>query len=145
MSGLGRRAFVKMNGCGNAIVTLDLRGSGLAVSPAEARAIARAPGLAYDQLMVLHDPKTANTLAFMTIFNNDGSLSAADRGAVAAHLETCSSCREAESATRAVVAGAVGAGVAVGAGGAAGALASAATWARAASKLCSACTAALTV
>ena len=36
----------------------------------------------------------------------DGSLSAADRGAVAAHLETCSSCREAESATRAVVAGA---------------------------------------
>ncbi len=77
MSGLGRRAFVKMNGCGNAIVTLDLRGSGLSVSPAEARAIARSPGLAYDQLMVLHDPRTANTLAFMTIFNNDGSLSAA--------------------------------------------------------------------
>jgi diaminopimelate epimerase len=44
---------------------------------AEARAIAAGQGLAYDQLMVLGDPRTGGTDAYMTIFNNDGSLSGA--------------------------------------------------------------------
>ncbi len=77
MSGLAGRAFLKMNGIGNEIIVLDLRGCALRVSPSEARAIAQGEGLAYDQLMVLTDPHTAGTDAFMTIFNNDGSLSGA--------------------------------------------------------------------
>ncbi|MDP2357672.1 MAG: diaminopimelate epimerase [Beijerinckiaceae bacterium] len=77
MSGLAGRAFLKMNGIGNEIIVLDLRGANASVTPAEARAIARGEGLAYDQLMVLSDPRTAGTAAFMTIFNNDGSLSGA--------------------------------------------------------------------
>jgi diaminopimelate epimerase len=75
MSPLIDHAFTKMNGIGNEIITLDLRGSGLSVSPAEARAIGRA--LPYDQLMVLLPPQTAGTEAFMKIYNNDGSESAA--------------------------------------------------------------------
>ena len=77
MSGLAGRAFLKMNGIGNEIIVLDLRGADSRVAPGEARAIARGEGLAYDQVMVLSDPRTAGTDAFMTIFNNDGSLSGA--------------------------------------------------------------------
>lgn len=76
MNPLAHRPFLKMNGIGNEIVVLDLRGSGLAVRPQDARAIARGEGLAYDQLMVLGDPHQAGADAFMTIFNNDGSESA---------------------------------------------------------------------
>jgi diaminopimelate epimerase len=77
---LAGREIVKMNGAGNAILVLDLRGAGFLPSAADARALARAPGLAYDQLMVLSDPKAGGqgTIedAFMTIYNQDGSLSA---------------------------------------------------------------------
>jgi diaminopimelate epimerase len=47
------------------------------VTPAEARAVHAASGLAYDQMMVLQDPRSAGTDAFMRIFNNDGSESGA--------------------------------------------------------------------
>ncbi|MBX9759804.1 MAG: diaminopimelate epimerase, partial [Beijerinckiaceae bacterium] len=77
MSALAGRPFLKMNGIGNEIIVLDLRGAGPGVSPAEARAIARGEGLAYDQLMALSDPRTPGTEAFMTILNNDGSESGA--------------------------------------------------------------------
>jgi len=66
-----------MNGIGNEILVLDLRGLAYEPSPAEARAIAKAPGLAFDQLMVLLDPRGAGADAFMRIYNADGSLSAA--------------------------------------------------------------------
>jgi diaminopimelate epimerase len=66
-----------MNGAGNKILVLDLRGGVGAPTPAEARAIHRAPGLDYDQLMVLSDPRQAQTLAFVSIYNNDGSLAGA--------------------------------------------------------------------
>jgi diaminopimelate epimerase len=62
-----------MNGVGNKILTLDLRGTAILPTPAEARAIHRAPGLDYDQLMVLSDPQTPGTEAFVRIYNNDGS------------------------------------------------------------------------
>ena len=68
----GRRA-AKMNGIGNAIVVLDLRGSAAQVDEDAARAIHRAPRLAYDQLMVLADPRSPGTEAFVSIFNNDGT------------------------------------------------------------------------
>lgn len=67
----------RMNGIGNEILVLDLRSAGLEVAPAEARAIARAPGLRFDQLMVLHAPRHADANAYMRIYNTDGSLSAA--------------------------------------------------------------------
>ena len=62
-----------MNGIGNAIVVLDLRGSDLVVTADEARAIAASPGLAFDQLMVIHDPREVATDAFLRIYNVDGS------------------------------------------------------------------------
>ncbi|GJE39374.1 Diaminopimelate epimerase [Methylobacterium persicinum] len=66
-----------MHGAGNAIVVLDLRGTDLRVTAPEARAIAADPGSAFDQLMVLHDPVSAGTDAFMRIYNTDGSESGA--------------------------------------------------------------------
>ena len=77
MSALAHRRFLKMHGAGNAIVVLDLRGTPLRVSAAEARAIAADPGSSFDQLMVLHDPVSAETDAFMRIYNTDGSESGA--------------------------------------------------------------------
>jgi diaminopimelate epimerase len=73
MSPLADRPFFKMNGIGNEIVVLDLRGSARAVQPAEARAIGLAPHLGYDQLMVIADPRSAGAQAFVEIFNIDGS------------------------------------------------------------------------
>ncbi len=74
---LAGRPVLRMNGAGNEILVLDLRGAALAVAPQEARAIARQPGLAYDQLMVVHDAREAQADAGLTIYNVDGSLSAA--------------------------------------------------------------------
>jgi diaminopimelate epimerase len=73
MSPLANRPVLKMNGLGNAIVVLDLRGDGHVVTSEEARAIGRGQGLHFDQLMVLHDPRTAGTEAFVIIHNIDGS------------------------------------------------------------------------
>ena len=75
-TGLAGRDILKMNGAGNAILVLDLRGAGLDATGADARALHTAPGLAFDQLMVLGDPESQGEDAFMTIFNRDGSLSA---------------------------------------------------------------------
>lgn len=73
MSPLANLRYLKMNGLGNEIVVLDLRGRKERVRAVEARAIARAKGTFFDQLMVLHDPTTAGTDAFVRIYNNDGS------------------------------------------------------------------------
>ncbi len=66
-----------MNGIGNEIVVLDLRGAGVAASGEDARAINARPGLAFDQLMVVSDARTKDADVFVTIFNNDGSESGA--------------------------------------------------------------------
>jgi diaminopimelate epimerase len=73
---IGRRV-AKMNGAGNEIVVLDLRGAGVAASADDARAIHQRPGLAFDQLMVVADPRNSDADAYVTIFNNDGSESGA--------------------------------------------------------------------
>ena len=65
-----------MNGAGNAILVLDMRGSLSRPAPEDARAIHRAPGLSYDQMMVMGDPATAGTAADVLIYNNDGTLAA---------------------------------------------------------------------
>ncbi|GJE29608.1 diaminopimelate epimerase [Methylobacterium organophilum] len=77
MSPLAHRRFLKMHGAGNAIVVLDLRGSGLTVAPEEARAIGRDSRSRFDQLMVIHDAQSPGTDAFMRIYNTDGSESGA--------------------------------------------------------------------
>jgi len=65
--------FRKMNGLGNEIVMVDLRGSGRVLAAAEARAIAVRPASRFDQMMVLHDAKVAGTEAYVRIYNTDGS------------------------------------------------------------------------
>ena len=73
MNALANRRFLKMNGLGNQITVLDLRGSKHVVSEAEACAIASEPRARFDQLMVLHDAATPGTDAFVRIYNTDGS------------------------------------------------------------------------
>src|SRR5215217_4636858 len=77
MSALANHAFVKMNGLGNEIVVVDMRGSKDKLTPADARAVATASSTPYDQLMVLHAPRLAGTEAFIRIYNNDGTESGA--------------------------------------------------------------------
>lgn len=74
---LDNRPILSMNGAGNEILVLDLRGLDHVLTPQEARAIAAAPGLRFDQLMALHDPRAPGDDAFMRIYNVDGSLSGA--------------------------------------------------------------------
>src|SRR5215471_8337816 len=73
MSALANHAFVKMNGLGNEIVVVDMRGQTGAIGAAEARAAAQLQGAPYDQLMALHAPRTPGTDGFVRIYNNDGS------------------------------------------------------------------------
>lgn len=77
LSWLTGRPMARMNGVGNAIVVLDLRGSGIVLAAEEARAICAVPALAFDQLMVIHDPDAPDTDAFVRVYNADGSLSGA--------------------------------------------------------------------
>jgi diaminopimelate epimerase len=74
---LAGRIVACMNGAGNAILVLDMRGSRDRPTAEDARAIHRAPGLSYDQMMVLSDPKTAGTAVDVLIYNNDGTLAGA--------------------------------------------------------------------
>jgi diaminopimelate epimerase len=77
MSALANSRFLKMNGLGNEITVLDLRGTALRVSASEARAVAADPRSRFDQLMVLHDPVTPGADAYLRIYNTDGSESGA--------------------------------------------------------------------
>ena len=74
---LNNRPVLKMNGIGNEILVLDLRGAGAMVAAEDARAIAADPKLRFDQLMALHEPRTPEAATFMRIHNTDGSLSSA--------------------------------------------------------------------
>ncbi len=69
--------FRKMNGLGNEIVIVDLRGTAKVLSADEAYTIAHSLRTKFDQLMALHDPKTPGTEAFVRIYNADGSESSA--------------------------------------------------------------------
>src|SRR5712671_1423109 len=75
MNALANHGFVKMNGLGNEIVVVDLRGTGGTISAADARAAAQIAS--YDQLMALYAPVTPGTDAYVRIYNNDGSESGA--------------------------------------------------------------------
>ena len=73
MSAAPTLPFVKMNGLGNEIVIVDLRSSGKVFSPQEVAAIAADRTSRFDQLMVLHAPRSKGTEAFVRIYNADGS------------------------------------------------------------------------
>lgn len=66
-----------MNGLGNEIVVVDMRGHSKVFTASEARNIATSPRSRFDQLMVLHDPATAGTEAYIRIYNTDGSAAGA--------------------------------------------------------------------
>ena len=66
-------AYAKMNGLGNRILVVDLRGRKKVFTLAEAAAIAAAPKTGFDQMMVLHDPRKGGTEAYVRIYNTDGS------------------------------------------------------------------------
>ncbi len=70
---LAGRPVARMNGAGNRITVLDLRGSDAVPTAEEARAIDADPALAFDQLMVIHDPRESGTDAYVSIYNTDGS------------------------------------------------------------------------
>jgi diaminopimelate epimerase len=63
----------KMNGLGNEIVVVDLRGTKHVLSEDEVRRIAGEPRWHFDQLMALHAPRSPETEAFVRIYNTDGS------------------------------------------------------------------------
>jgi len=69
--------YVKMNGLGNEIVVVDLRDGTRKLAAGEITAIAADPKTRFDQMMVLHPARTADTEAFVLIYNTDGSESSA--------------------------------------------------------------------
>lgn len=76
-SGPGKVDLVKMNGLGNEIVVADLRASARLLSSEEVRRIAAVPRWRFDQMMVLHPPRTPGTVAFVRIYNSDGTAAGA--------------------------------------------------------------------
>jgi diaminopimelate epimerase len=70
---LAGRSLLKMNGIGNEIVILDLRGTDLVLTAEEVRAITARPRLGFDQLMVMHDARAPEADAYVRIYNGDGS------------------------------------------------------------------------
>lgn len=65
--------FARMNGLGNRILVVDMRGRKDAVTPAAAVALAADPATRFDQIMAIHDPRIAGTDAWIDILNCDGS------------------------------------------------------------------------
>ena len=65
--------FLKMNGLGNQIIVVDMRGRADRVTPAAAIAINAMPGTKFDQIMAIHDSRMPGTAAYIDIINSDGS------------------------------------------------------------------------
>lgn len=65
--------FAKMNGLGNKILVVDMRGRTDKVTPQAAIALNVAAETQFDQIMAIHDPKAAGTDAWIDILNSDGT------------------------------------------------------------------------
>ena len=65
--------FRKMNGLGNEIVVVDLRGKPDPLTPERVKAIGARPDAHFDQMMVLMAPKSPGTDAYVKIYNIDGT------------------------------------------------------------------------
>ncbi|TPW27028.1 diaminopimelate epimerase [Pararhizobium mangrovi] len=68
-----RVPFAKMNGLGNAILVVDMRGRDDRVLPEAAVTLAAGAEMHFDQIMAVHDARAAGTDAFIAILNADGS------------------------------------------------------------------------
>ncbi|MBB4954888.1 diaminopimelate epimerase [Agrobacterium vitis] len=62
-----------MNGLGNKILVVDMRGQSKPVTPEAAIALAQDPATNFDQIMAIHDPKLEGTFAYIDIINCDGT------------------------------------------------------------------------
>lgn len=69
----GAAPFARMNGIGNEIIVADMRGRADTVTPAAALALDANPATKFDQIMAIHDPKTAGTDYYIAILNSDGT------------------------------------------------------------------------
>jgi diaminopimelate epimerase len=65
--------FAKMNGLGNDILVVDMRGRDDQVVPDAAIALAADSVTRFDQIMAIHDPRHQATDAYIRIINRDGS------------------------------------------------------------------------
>ncbi len=72
-----RTQFAKMNGLGNQILVVDMRGRKDKVTPEAAVALAADPETAFDQIMAIYDPKAEGTDAWIDILNCDGTFAQA--------------------------------------------------------------------
>ncbi|MCM2293355.1 diaminopimelate epimerase [Allorhizobium sp. BGMRC 0089] len=69
--------FARMNGLGNKILVVDMRGRTDRVTPEAAIALAADPATRFDQIMAIHDPRHPATFAYIDIINCDGTLAQA--------------------------------------------------------------------
>ncbi len=69
--------FAKMNGLGNKILVVDMRGRKDKVTPQAAIALAGDAATSFDQIMAIYDPKADGTDAWIDILNCDGSFAQA--------------------------------------------------------------------
>ena len=65
--------FARMNGLGNKILVVDMRGRKDKVTPEAAIALNAASETEFDQIMAIHDPKAEGTDAWIDILNCDGT------------------------------------------------------------------------
>jgi diaminopimelate epimerase len=69
--------FAKMNGLGNKILVVDMRGRPDKVTPSAAIALAADAETRFDQTMVIYDPRAQGTDAWIDIINCDGTFAQA--------------------------------------------------------------------
>src|SRR3546814_20080563 len=67
-----RVEFAKMNGLGNKILVVDMRGRPGKVTPEAAIALNADPETRFDPIMELHDPQATGTHALLDIHNSHG-------------------------------------------------------------------------
>jgi diaminopimelate epimerase len=65
--------FARMNGLGNKILVVDMRGRTDKVTPEAAIALNADAATQFDQIMAIHDPKAEGTDAWIDILNCDGT------------------------------------------------------------------------
>lgn len=65
--------FARMNGAGNEILVVDMRGRADQITPDAARYLAGEEATKFDQIMAIHDPRTSGTHCYIMILNADGS------------------------------------------------------------------------
>ncbi|MBV2141978.1 diaminopimelate epimerase [Falsochrobactrum sp. TDYN1] len=70
---MNKAVFAKMNGLGNKIIVVDMRGRADRIAPAAAIRLAGESETAFDQIMAIHDSRTPGTDYYIEIINCDGT------------------------------------------------------------------------